>query len=72
MRADSLLGIRLALVIRCNHLGSRIRQGLRGVLQRNLQDLVNPFNRFNLQVLLNIFRNFFKEFVRKMQISNKI
>ncbi|MCY1509088.1 hypothetical protein D9M68_434180 [compost metagenome] len=27
-------------------------------MQRNLQDLVNPFNRFNLQVFLNILRNF--------------
>jgi len=55
MRADSLLGIRLARIFLCNNLGSRIRQGLRRVLQRNLQDLVNPLDRFNLQVLLNIF-----------------
>ncbi|MNR02708.1 hypothetical protein D3C85_1185710 [compost metagenome] len=27
-------------------------------MQRNLQDLVNPFNRFNLQILLDIVRNF--------------
>ncbi len=58
MRANSLLGIRLAFFILCNHLRSRIGQGLRGVLQRNLQDFVNPFNRFNNQITLNIVRNF--------------
>ena len=57
MRANSFLGIGLAFFVLRDDLRGHIRQGLRRVLQRNLQDLVNPFNRFNLKILLDIVRN---------------
>ncbi len=58
MRANSFLRVRLAFFILCNEIRSHIRQGLRGVLQRNLQDFVNPFNRLYLKILFDIVRNF--------------
>ncbi len=57
MRADSFLSIAVALFIFRDNLRSHIWQGLRGVLQRNLQDFVNPFDRFDLKILFDIFRN---------------
>lgn len=57
MRADSFLSIAVALFIFRDNLRSHIWQGLRGVLQRNLEDFVNPFDRFDLKILFDIFRN---------------